>query len=90
MFRNGASGCRVIHHASLTREALPEDELYARWAAFLCDEGVPRDAAIAQASLLADAFTLVLASSPSDPMTELSTPLSDEVDFGVTEPSIDS
>ena len=41
-----ATVTKALQNRRLTREALAEDDLYARWAAYMCEQGVPRDAAI--------------------------------------------
>ena len=56
----------------------------------MCDKGVTRDIAIAQASSLANASTSVLASIVGDYTAELSAPLAEDVDLEVMQPSLDS
>ena len=48
-----------LREKRFTREAMGEVDLYAQWATFLVSRGIEQDAAVRQASLLADASTMI-------------------------------
>ena len=55
-----------LREKRFTREAMGEVDLYAQWATFLVSRGIEQDAAVRQASLLADASTMIFSTVAED------------------------